>query len=136
VIDLGAGIGEFAVMASKCVGQRGKIIAIEPSPDDYKTLLENLRMNHCTNVFPINMAVSDKQETINLSFKGKEFPSSADTLKNIIGISGINTDSIDFMKMDIEGTERHVIPSNVDIIKGVNCLQWKSMENTIKFLFR
>jgi FkbM family methyltransferase len=122
VIDLGAGIGEFAVMASKRVGRRGKVIAIEPSPDDYRTLQKNLKMNHCTNVFPINMAVSDKQETINLSFKGKEFRSSADTLRNIIGISGINSDSIDFIKMDIEGAEKQVIPSNVDLIKGVNYL--------------
>ena len=34
LIDIGAGIGEFAVLASKLVGNNGKVIAIEPSPDD------------------------------------------------------------------------------------------------------
>ena len=34
VVDVGAGIGEFAVLASDKVGKEGKVIAIEPSPDD------------------------------------------------------------------------------------------------------
>ena len=38
VIDVGVGIGEFAVLASDKVGKEGKVIAIEPSSDDFKTL--------------------------------------------------------------------------------------------------
>ncbi len=35
VIDVGAGIGEFAILASNKVGKDGKVVAIEPSPDDF-----------------------------------------------------------------------------------------------------
>ena len=42
VIGREAGIGEFSVLASKLVGERGRVISIEPSPDDFITLLVNL----------------------------------------------------------------------------------------------
>ena len=71
VVDVGAGIGEFAVLASDKVGKEGKVIAIEPSPDDFKTLKDNIRLNGCNNVIPINSAVSDKKERLILKFKGK-----------------------------------------------------------------
>ena len=60
MVDIGAGIGEFALLASRRAGSKGKVIAIEPSPEDYATLLLNIRKNGCNNVIPLNVAVSDK----------------------------------------------------------------------------
>lgn len=70
VLDLGAGIGEFAVLASKRVGDNGLVIAIEPSPIDFSMLKLNLSENKCHNVIPVNLAVSDKSGELGLSFKG------------------------------------------------------------------
>ena len=69
VIDIGAGIGEFSVLASKLVGEHGKVISIEPSPEDFETLLVNLKTNKCHNVIPLNLAISDKPEKLNLEFR-------------------------------------------------------------------
>lgn len=88
VIDRVAGIGEFSVLASKLVGERGRVISIEPSPDDFITLLMNLKNNNCKNVIPLNMAVSNKPEMLNLKFKGKTFESNADSLSNILNSLG------------------------------------------------
>lgn len=122
VIDVGAGIGEFAVLASDKVGKEGKVIAIEPSPDDFKTLQDNIRLNGCKNVIPINTAVSDKKETFLLTFKGKEFKAEAETLPNILSNLNIEINSVNYMKMDIEGGERLVIPSSKDIIRNIDYL--------------
>jgi FkbM family methyltransferase len=120
VIDIGAGIGEFAVLASKLVGNNGKVIAIEPSPDDFNTLLMNLKINLCNNAIPLNLAISDKPEKIKIEFKGKTFESKADSIANILRTFNIDTTRIKFMKMDIEGGERLAIPSSLEIIEKLD----------------
>ena len=122
VLDIGAGIGEFSLLASSKVGAEGKVIAIEPSPDDFKTLQINIKENGCGNVIPINSAVSDKKENLSLTFKGRDFEAEADTLVNILQNLDIPVNSVNYIKMDIEGGERSVIPSSADIIKNVDYL--------------
>jgi SAM-dependent methyltransferase len=122
VLDIGAGIGEFAVLASDKVGKEGKVIAIEPSPDDFKTLQDNIRLNGCNNVIPINSAVSDKKERLLLKFKEKEFEAKGETLSEILSNLGIAVNSVNYMKMDMEGGERSVIPSSIDIIRRIDYL--------------
>lgn len=120
VVDVGAGIGEFSVLASSIVGKEGKVIAIEPSPEDFKTLQYNIKENKCSNVIPINSAVSNKKEKLSLTFKGKNFESESDTLHNIIQKLDVPVNSIHYMKMDVEGAERLVIPSSIDMIRNID----------------
>lgn len=122
IIDIGAGIGEFSLLASHRTGSKGKVIAIEPSPDDYATLLMNVKENRCDNVIPLNIAVTDKPMTLELEFKGKRFYSKSDTLDNVLQNLNIERSSVKFIKMDIEGAERQVIPSSIQIIDQVNFL--------------
>lgn len=146
VVDLGAGIGEFAMVASRLVGPQGKVIAIEPSPNDFQTLLVNFRENKCDNVVPINVAVSNKPGKIKLSFKGKNFESNSNSLYNILSGIKVNIDSIKFMKIDIEGAERYIIPDSLEIIKKVDFLAMEihqgyqteliPLMNSINFSFR
>ncbi|MEM3830495.1 MAG: FkbM family methyltransferase, partial [Conexivisphaerales archaeon] len=117
VLDLGAGIGEFSLLASKKVGPNGKVIAIEPSRDNYRTPTDNLRENHCDNVFPLNLAVSDFDGEIEREFKGKKFKARCKSLKDIPNEAGCN--KINFVKMDIEGAEKKVIQQNTDIFRSV-----------------
>ena len=122
VIDIGAGIGEFAVLASKLVGNSGKVIAIEPSPGDFNTLLMNLNINLCNNVIPLNLAISDKPDELNLEFKGKTFESKANSLANVLKTLDIDQRNVRFIKMDIEGGERRVIQSSLEIIEKLDFL--------------
>ena len=73
VLDLGAGKGEFSCWDSKKVGLNGRVIAIEPSPDDFETLQKNLKENLCDNVSPLNVAVANFNGELQLKFKGKTF---------------------------------------------------------------
>ena len=106
VLDLGAGIGEYSIFASRKVGREGTVVSIEPNPDDFRTLEENLRGNSCSNVVAINKAFSESSDKINLEFQGKSF--SADTISSselmrILSLRGIY--KMDVIKMDIEGDE-------------------------------
>ncbi len=49
-IDVGANIGYFSCLMSMLAGPPGRVLAIEPEPNNLKVLDENLRLNHLTNV--------------------------------------------------------------------------------------
>ncbi len=49
-IDAGANIGYFSCLLSKLAGPTGKILAIEPEPQNLRLLENNIKINHLTNV--------------------------------------------------------------------------------------
>jgi FkbM family methyltransferase len=50
VVDVGAGLGDFALLAASRVGERGRVYAFEPLPESYALLEHNLRINQVQNV--------------------------------------------------------------------------------------
>lgn len=66
-IDVGANIGFDSLLASRAVGDAGRVVAIEASPMVFKRLLETLRLNGSpTNVRTINMAVAAEAGMLNI----------------------------------------------------------------------
>jgi len=59
VIDVGANIGYYTTLAAKIVGPTGRVIAIEPFPETFDALRDNVRRNGLANVELINAAVGD-----------------------------------------------------------------------------
>ena len=49
-IDVGANIGYFSCLMSKLAGPAGKVLAVEPEPQNLTLLQENIAINHLTNV--------------------------------------------------------------------------------------
>ena len=58
-IDVGANIGCVSALASRLVGPRGTVIAIEPSPAVIAALQETVARNDLTNIRLVAAAVSD-----------------------------------------------------------------------------
>ena len=124
VVDLGANVGVFSVKVAKIVGDEGRVIAIEPEPDNFALLLKNIRANELENVIPIQKGVWSKKDKLKLhlskypechSFYGTNNPNrlmvvEVDTLDNILRELGIK--GVDFIKMDIEGSE-------IEALKGM-----------------
>lgn len=121
VIDFGAGIGDFSLLASKRVGPRGRVIALEPIGENFELLLSNMQRNRCTNIVPINLGVSEEPGQKEIIFWGRKYIIKTDTLENIFAKEKIK-EKIDFIKMDIEGFETEVIQKSMAIIKEASAI--------------
>jgi FkbM family methyltransferase len=62
VIDVGANIGVYSILASKIVGPTGMAWAFEPSLESYQRLEKNLQLNGCDRVQPVRAALSTLAE--------------------------------------------------------------------------
>jgi FkbM family methyltransferase len=121
VLDLGATIGEFSVLASKKVRKEGKVIAIEPDIYSYEVLKSNIQRNNCQNIIPLNVGIGTEPGEKEISFWGRSYRFKVNTLENILRELNI-TKKINFVKMDIEGIEAEVVSKNIQIFKDVNVI--------------
>jgi FkbM family methyltransferase len=120
VFDVGANVGEYSLIASKKVGDNGKVICIEPNVVALQELTDNIKLNHFTNTEILNCAVGEntgktivynnplnEMSTIDVVAESKDLSSSSEievkTLDEII--FGNASKIINLLKMDIEGYE-------------------------------
>ena len=131
VLDLGAHIGYYTLIFAKLVGDKGKVFAFEPEPNNFNLLKKNVEVNGYQNVVLIPKAVSSKTGKHKLYISDERSGSYTiiETEKNqkYIEIDSVCLDDyfvefdgkINFIKMDIEGYEG-------EAIKGMTSLLQKS----------
>jgi FkbM family methyltransferase len=116
VVDVGAFVGDSAIYFA-LKGAR-KVIAIEPHPEAYREMLDNIRLNNLENIIvPINAYLVSEQGKADLEddeIKGSvsthqnyDDRALVVTLNNIISKYGIDGDTA--LKMDCEGCEYDII---------------------------
>ncbi len=114
VINIGANIGYFTLLAARQVGPQGKVFAFEPFPKTVELLQKNIDANGYSNVEVIPMAVSSKSGIAKLALK-------SDTAHNFLTENTLEFQTIDvpittideytknyktdFIIMDAEGYE-------------------------------
>lgn|GEM_PF-5548521 len=108
IVDIGANIGAFAIPASKY----GKVLAYEPSEENFKLLKMNIALNNA-NVEAFNCAVGKPGlDTIENDNSGHSRLGSAggegNQLVKVIGFDEIPFEECDFCKCDCEGGEYNV----------------------------
>ncbi len=122
IVDIGAGRGEDVFAFSRATGPEGRVWAIEPHPVSFGILQRFCELNRLSNVIPLNYACLDRNadlqiETLpvwesNYVRAGDPTPAShpvkAVPFDDLAAQHGI--DQIDFLKMNIEGAERHALP--------------------------
>lgn len=138
VIDVGAHIGPYTLIASKRVGLNGKVIAIEADPDNFNILNRNIRLNKLTNVIPLNYAVYSKEGKIKLYLPNSHEHSSytkyntvmsdravgetkfvevkANTLDYLLLSNDIKHEDINWIKIDVEGAELEVLKGATNVL--------------------
>jgi FkbM family methyltransferase len=126
VVDIGANIGYYSVIAAKHVGEKGAVYAFEPEPSSRSFLEKNVRENACANVRISDHAIAETRGTarlniskrnkgnhsiMSLKMRVKEFSTS-------IPVPTISLDefrrlhhltSVDLIKVDVEGAEELVL---------------------------
>jgi FkbM family methyltransferase len=123
ILDIGAHIGTFTLLASKKVGLNGKVIAVEAETDNFNQLKKNIDLNEIKNVIPINVALSDfNGEKDFFITKGSGCHSFLPTLgQEIVDkikikvksldtlMKELNIGKIDLLKIDAEGAELEIL---------------------------
>ena len=66
VVDVGANIGYFSLLASMLVGSAGRVHAFEPDPVNCALLRKNVRLNRASNIEVIQAALSDNEDPVSL----------------------------------------------------------------------
>lgn len=63
-VDVGANIGLFTVIAGRCVGPEGAVIAFEPAVGPRACLFQNVKLNCLKNVIIEEYALSDTEDSM------------------------------------------------------------------------
>jgi len=66
VLNVGANIGYYTLLASIASGELGRVIAFEPSRENFELLCKNIADNHLRNVLARNAAVAEVKGILNL----------------------------------------------------------------------
>ncbi len=114
VVDVGANVGYYTLLASRLVGPGGKVYSFEPVPSVFEVLLSNLKENGCENVTTERKAISDQSgaSPFLVDRQGAEgrlvagdghIVVECTTLDEHFGALG--WPAVDVVKMDIEGGE-------------------------------
>jgi FkbM family methyltransferase len=138
VVDVGANIGLYSILADKCVGPSGTVWGFEPSPESFVRLKKNLLLNDCRRVEPFRIALSDRADTAMHLKRDRGF---GDAYRYLVTTSSTgqtsgeelesvpvttldrwareNTiDRIDFLKVDIEGGEFHMLRGSEEVLRA------------------
>ena len=137
VVDVGAHIGLYTLIAAKKVGPSGKVIAIEPDPENFKILKKNILLNLLMNVEALQCAVYSTKEKVKLFLPEIEggrtifntvmqdrartstenfIEVEANTLDDIL--ESINITEVNWIKIDVEGAELEVLKGAVNTLSS------------------
>lgn len=118
VFDVGAWKGDTAYFFSKRCSDKAKIYAFEPDKnacDTLKMIKEKYKLN---NVILENVLFSNKNEVIDFVSMTPNTPTvqmNAITVDTFVEEN--NIERIDYLKMDVEGAEMHILEGSINTIK-------------------
>lgn len=137
-VDIGAHVGVYSLVAAQCVGRTGRVIAIEPQPNNCASLLRNAELNDANQIEVVIGAIGATSTSVRLATQSQfdrsrlsihepgvndlaqYFHVRCVPMDELCGSLGIQ--SIDVMKIDVEGGElivlegaEKVLPKNIVI---------------------
>lgn len=117
IVDCGSNIGA-SVIFFKHYYPQSRIIAFEPEPTTYKKLKKNVEINNLQNVQTYNLGLSNRTGKLKFYFETEgsltmSFSNERNNGKSInvdvCKLSDYIIDTVDFIKIDIEGAELDVL---------------------------
>ena len=126
VVDAGANLGVYTLLAARAVGPAGRVVAIEPDPRTFELLSENVSRNNMSNVALLNSALAAERGTMSLyrvpghpalaSLSRSNARGSAERIDVQVttldaALAELGIERVDVMKLDTQGAE-------IDILRG------------------
>ncbi len=163
VLDVGANIGDYAIILSRLVGSSGTVHTFEPASSTFTKLEERLKQSKCDNVqahqkatysanipivfneFPEDFSVWNsigRPEMLNPNGSGEYVP-----IVKTETVEGITLDSfckahgiekIDYLKIDVEGAESDTLEGAIDLLSNqkVGYIQFEISQKMLEGLDR
>jgi len=123
IVDVGANIGYYTLIAANLVGPEGAVYAFEPEPTNYDLLCKNIKVNGYTNITAINKAVSNKTGKAILYYEKERIVNPSFSKSNVLSVGDANKKrnvgalEVETVSMD-EYFEKALIDlSNINVIK-------------------
>ncbi|MGH0029495.1 MAG: FkbM family methyltransferase [Myxococcota bacterium] len=131
VVDVGANVGYYTLIASRLVGETGRVYAFEPDPESFALLTRNVRESGLDNVVLEQKGVSDRAGTLELylseSNRGDHriFQPEGES-RRTIEVESVALDDyfagrhaeVDFVKIDTQGAELLILRGMREILAG------------------
>ena len=135
-VDIGTNIGLFSLIASKIVGDEGKVLCFEPAPLTFSRLKENISLNNFKNIDAKNIGLSNTKTELTFYVSNNGFdawnsfaPSQDNKLESSIQVpvstldnelKDIDKTKIKLVKIDVEGWEKFVLFGGKDFLINFN----------------
>lgn len=130
-LDIGANEGFFSVLASRLVGETGKVVAVEPQSRLLPVIERNWQLNGCLNcqVFAGVIGANSEPQTLHLSPDTNTGSTSlhrsvkyhlptetvaSRTLEQLLQDYALHT--VDLVKIDVEGAEYDILMASESVI--------------------
>lgn len=138
-IDVGANLGYFTCLLSRTISPKSCVYAFEPEPENLALLESNVAINGLQNVTIYPIALGEKNSVARLNVykesnrgrhslqgqsTGRTIEVTVKTLDDLLTLTHEPGDLpwIEFMKIDVEGHESHVLRGGAEAIKRTRCL--------------
>jgi FkbM family methyltransferase len=126
VLDVGANVGFYSLLASQIVGPTGRVFAFEPLPRNARYLHAHLRLNKIQNVTVLECAAWDASGTVQFQ-EAADASQGSVTPEGLLQVRALSLDdfaeecqvkSLDVLKMDIEGGEVRALRGAQGLLRG------------------
>lgn len=136
VLDIGANIGYYTLIASSNVGTSGRVVSFEPDAENFALLSKTIKENGCSNVELQNVALSHTKGSTRLYLseanKGDHRIYDCEEKRQFVTVPTVvldefceqkNIPHVDFIKMDVQGAEWMVLGGMKRILRESTGLQ-------------
>lgn len=132
IFDVGANIGIYSLIASKKIGENGKVFSFEPSAWAYERINKNLNLNSCRNVEVFKVGVSNHSDIVSFykcdddafnSILNKQMRKCIEEIKiDVLTIDDFcnkkQIKKLNVLKIDVEGADYLVLKGADNVISN------------------
>lgn len=134
LIDVGANIGLFSLLAAKIVGAQGRVYSIEPRGENARLLIHSATLNHFDNITLLPTAVGESSgyslyrthlggngSLLTKPDEGFTVPSILHPTCQVVPLARLDTlvaGPVDVLKLDIEGAEAMALRGATELIRA------------------
>ena len=137
-IDIGANLGYFTCLLGTLATPSGRVLAVEPEPDNLALLKANVAVNalaEVVTIFPFALGSHETSATLNLyknsnrgrhsmvaAGSGQQIVVPVKKLDSLVDQVFSSSEVIDFLKIDVEGYEPYVMQGSAETLCRVQSM--------------